>query len=83
VIAEYGSHSELMSKKGIYYNLVINQERGQGDDKAKKVSIKQEFETEANNKQMKQLAESSMEVINLKEGKEIETTEKKEEVREF
>ena len=29
VIAEFGTHAELMTKKGVYYSLVINQESGQ------------------------------------------------------
>ena len=33
VIAEYGSHDELMKKQGIYYNLVINQERSKDEKK--------------------------------------------------
>lgn len=31
-IAEQGTHSELMSKKGIYYNLVRQQEQKAKDD---------------------------------------------------
>jgi len=27
-VAEYGTHEELMRSKGIYYNLVINQQNG-------------------------------------------------------
>jgi len=34
VIAESGSHAELMAKKGIYYNLVINQETAQSSNKS-------------------------------------------------
>lgn len=31
-VAEYGTHEELMERKGVYYNLVINQQAGTTDD---------------------------------------------------
>lgn len=40
-IKEYGTHSELMSRKGIYYNLVMTQQGGPLDTKGTK------FQTES------------------------------------
>lgn len=39
VIAESGNHDSLMSKKGIYYNLVVNQQTQPNNDQKKQKSI--------------------------------------------
>ena len=40
-VVEYGTHSELMSRKGIYYNLVMTQQGGPLDIKTSKFQTEQ------------------------------------------
>lgn len=44
VVYEYGSHDELMEKKGIYYTLVTNQQVGDQDEKQEPENVEDTFD---------------------------------------
>ena len=48
VVAELGTHNELMDVKGIYYELVTNQTLGKSDDKEDEIAQVNEIEDLSN-----------------------------------
>lgn len=70
VVAEYGSHDELMKKKGIYYNLVINQERTKEEKKPSEKKVSQEETEKIELSNEKKMATTSQDREEKKEGEE-------------
>lgn len=74
-VKEYGTHQDLMSKKGLYYKLVITQQAGM-DSQASLSKINPIIEEKSNSNFKEQVTEKNNLQIDSKE-KELDKKEKK------